>query len=84
MSLDALTEALAPTNHAELEARSTKLDQRMFDMEALLKAVEALHNELELEPLCALFVAIRPGFWTMSATGASQRPHPPGARKEVA
>jgi len=58
LSLDALTEALAPTNHAELEARSTKLDQRMFDMEALLKAVEALHNELELEPLCALFVAM--------------------------
>lgn len=58
MSLKALAEDLVPADHAEIEARSTKLDRRMFDMEALLKAVEALHNELDLEALCSLLVAM--------------------------
>ena len=56
MSLSALAEVLVPANLAELEARSTELDRRIFDMEALLKAVEALHNELDLRALCALLV----------------------------
>jgi diguanylate cyclase (GGDEF)-like protein len=58
LPLHALAEVLGPANHAELESRSADLDRRIFDMEALLKAVEALHNELNLEALCTLLVAM--------------------------
>jgi len=34
------------------------LDQRIFDMSALLKAGEALHDELQVEALCHLLIAM--------------------------
>lgn len=42
----------------DLEEQSAELDRRIFDMQALLKAVEALHNELHLESLSRLLLAM--------------------------
>lgn len=42
----------------DLEEQSAELDRRNFDMQALLKSVEALHKELQLESLCRLLLAM--------------------------
>ena len=42
----------------DLEEQSAELDRRIFDMQALLKSVEALHNELHLESLSRLLLAM--------------------------
>ncbi len=43
---------------SDLEEQSAELDRRNFDMQALLKSVEALHKELKLESLCRLLLAM--------------------------
>ena len=58
MSLSDLADALVPSDSTEHVALSAELDRRIFDMNALLKAVEALHNELDLDALCTLLVAM--------------------------
>ena len=42
----------------DLEEQSAELDRRIFDMQALLKSVEAIHNELHLESLSRLLLAM--------------------------
>lgn len=42
----------------QLRARNAQLDHKLFDYQALLKASEALHDELDLESLCELALAM--------------------------
>ncbi len=57
MSLHALADPEAITGLAALRHRAD-IDRRLFDMESLLTAVQALHNELDLDALSELFVAM--------------------------
>tara|TARA_Y100001968_G_scaffold203684_1_gene187019 strand:+ start:15035 stop:16816 length:1782 start_codon:yes stop_codon:yes gene_type:complete len=41
-----------------LQEANTLLDRQIFDLSALLKAGEALHNELQVDALCRLLVAM--------------------------
>ena len=43
---------------ALLRETNTRLDRKIFDLSALLKAGEALHDELEVDALCKLLVAM--------------------------
>jgi len=43
---------------ASLQAANAQLDRRIFDLSALLKAGDALHDVLEVEPLSALLIAM--------------------------
>jgi len=42
----------------QLRETNTRLDRQIFDLSALLKAGEALHDELEVDALCKLLVAM--------------------------
>lgn len=57
MSLQALVDPEAAPASASL-VHQAQLDRRIFDMEALLTAVQALHDELDLDSLTELFVAM--------------------------
>jgi diguanylate cyclase (GGDEF)-like protein len=54
-----VTGLMKTTGYApDLADQSAELDRRNFDMQALLKSVEALHNELQLGSLCRLLLAM--------------------------
>ncbi len=42
----------------QLRVRNAQLDHKLFDYQALLKASEALHDELDLESLCEVALAM--------------------------